>query len=250
MNNQFEPLGGYQGDSQDFSPQDMAQQSQQGYVPQQEGAVSAEQSGHKLSHVKIGLIVFGIIIVLILGLTIFSRIKLSKQPSQNQPQVSQQEKRADSQTKEDAAQELVTQAESMKNKGETGRSDSGSEESSETDKSSVNEENVGSLEIKEEEPVAPAEQGEMSELSQDPQLSEEKQASVIVSKKNIYQVDETAYAYSLTLLMLADGQEDDYVTIKYFCSRRTFDNVEKGDNLTMTYQVDSNGVVSPAGIAR
>lgn len=252
---QFEPLGGYQNGGE-FSPQDMAptggsNSSGQQFQQENQGMQGQQvQEGHKMSHAKVGLIIFGVLAVLILGLTLFSRVRVNKVESQSPVQKEEAVKVEETTAEEDAANSLVSQAESLKNKGKSEDSDSAGEESNDSAKSEINEENVGTLEVEEKEEVAPAEQGTMSEMGEDPSLSEERSTSVIVSSKNIYKVDNSSYAYSLSLLMLADGQEDESATVKYFCSRNSFDAVSKGDNLTMKYQVDSNGVVSVSGLTR
>lgn len=236
-----EPLGGYQ-------TTDAMQE------PNSDNQEEVEQKEHKFSPGVIGIIILAIFAVAILLLTLLSRLSLQKQDEGISGETVQPQKVVEAAKGEDDSNALVTEAESYLNSTDSDGSKSSSDESGKSQENSVSQESVGTLNVQEADPTqevaSPAEDSSVQEVSNDPSLGEELQASVIVSAKNIYMLDNSSYAYSLTLLMLSNNETEEYTTMKYFCSRKTFDNVAKGDTLTMSYQLDTNGIISPSGIAK
>lgn len=252
--NDNEPLGGYQGISEEELLRNGGySQPNGGQMPNQNPVEPEERQ--KMSMMKVGLILVAIIVALILGLTLMSRISVKKQNTGNNVEKTEQDSGTRQTPYEEAKNILETQQKNVENNPENGESTSSSAENTNSAESQTVEKEIGTLEVEkaeqpEEQQVVPGENGVMSETLQEPALGEVKEASVIVSSKNIYTVDDSAYSYSLTLLMLSETEAEEYTTIKYFCSRKTFDNVQKGDNLRMQYQVDQGGLVSPLGITK
>lgn len=244
-----EPLGGYQG----ITEEELIRNSSEGQPVQTQGVEQEERT--KMSPRKVGLIAVGILLALILGLTLLSRMSIQKENVGKTTENSEQQNTGDKTPYEEAQNILETQQEKMENNGSNMEANSSPSENATSQENTTVEKEIGTLSVEQaeqpqEQEVVPGENGVMSETLQEPALGEAKEASVIVSNKSIYTIDESAYAYSLTLLMLSENQTEEYSTIKYFCSRKTFDNVQKGDNLRMQYQVDQGGLISPLGITK
>lgn len=86
----------------------------------------------------------------------------------------------------------------------------------------------------------------LSEVAE-PVLGELKSTTAMISSKKIYNLDNTSYAYSITLVLLTG--ENETTSVEYFCPKKTFDAVSTADSVTAQYQVDSNGIVSIATIS-
>ena len=81
----------------------------------------------------------------------------------------------------------------------------------------------------------------------EPVLGESSETSSLVSGKNVYRVGGTYYTYSLSLI-IPDGEE--YTIVKYFCSKRIYDEVSMGETINVIYQRDESGVISITSISR
>ena len=79
-----------------------------------------------------------------------------------------------------------------------------------------------------------------------PELGEIKESSVLVSGKTAYMLDDV-YTYSLSLIF-PDG--DNYDIVKYMCSKKTYDGVNQGETVNVTYQTDENGIISISSISK
>lgn len=253
MDQYDEPLGGYQNISDEELMQNTQAQSPQQQANQ--NPQNPEPERKKMSMTKVGLIVVGVLVALILGLTLLSRFSVKKENEGNDTQNVQQQESGGRTPYEEAQNVLETQSENLANNAQNQEANTSSSQNPTPAENNVPEKEIGTLDVQQaEQPVQqgtiPGDTGTLSETLQEPALGEVKQASVIVSNKSIYTIDGTAYSYSLSLLMLSENQGEEYTTIRYFCSRKTFDNVEKGDNLIMQYQVDPSGLISPSGISK
>lgn len=79
-----------------------------------------------------------------------------------------------------------------------------------------------------------------------PELSDVKSAYGMVIGKHIYKKDD-AYIYGVSLSVIINDQS---VSALYFCPRKTFNELNSGDSLTVTYQLDSAGAVSIYSISK
>lgn len=78
-------------------------------------------------------------------------------------------------------------------------------------------------------------------------LVENFESDVIISSKNLYLLDNGVYAYSLGLIVPFEG---DYKIIDYMCSLSSWNSVESGETIHISYGVDSSGNILITGISK
>ena len=74
------------------------------------------------------------------------------------------------------------------------------------------------------------------------------EANVLVSAKSIYKVGESCYAYAISMIIPVEGKG--YQLIDYLCSVATWNSVNNGDSIVVTYGLDENGVVIIKGLSK
>lgn len=79
-----------------------------------------------------------------------------------------------------------------------------------------------------------------------PELSPDKTTSGIVIGKHSFMY-KGSYIYNIVVSMLINESTQ---SIQYFCPKKTFDALNSADTLSITYQYDSNGVISITSIAK
>lgn len=102
-----------------------------------------------------------------------------------------------------------------------------------------------------EEPVAgePAtEKGSGLQEVAEPVLGELQQTTAMVSSKKVYNINDSSYAYAISLVLLTG--ENQTTSVEYFCPRKTYDALSTADSVTVQYQVDSNGIISVASVSK
>lgn len=109
-------------------------------------------------------------------------------------------------------------------------------ESSNSESESNNEENVGT-----------ASEG-LGLVSEFPELGNEVETSGMVSGKNMYTFGESSYVYMVNFLLL--NGEDGYFEVDYCCPKKTFDALNMGDTVIVTYQADESGRVSISSVSK
>lgn len=88
---------------------------------------------------------------------------------------------------------------------------------------------------------------EMKKVDGYADLVENFESDVIISSKNLYLLDNGVYAYSLGLIVPFDG---DYKIIDYMCSLSSWNSVESGETIHISYGVDSSGNILITGISK
>lgn len=78
-------------------------------------------------------------------------------------------------------------------------------------------------------------------------LVENFESDVIISSKNLYLLDNGVYAYSLGLIVPFEG---DYKIIDYMCSLSSWNSVESGETIHISYGVDSSGNILITSISK
>lgn len=76
----------------------------------------------------------------------------------------------------------------------------------------------------------------------EPELGEKGTTSSVVASKQIFTVKDTCYAYLVNLVVLT--KNNDAITLQYFCPRKTYDALSKGESVNIEYQRDSDGRIS------
>ena len=82
----------------------------------------------------------------------------------------------------------------------------------------------------------------------DPVLNPAVESSGMVLNKSIYLLD-NSYLYEVEMLVLV-GEDGNYADMKYYCPRNTFDALNIGDNIYVTYQMSSDGSYSISTISK
>lgn len=82
---------------------------------------------------------------------------------------------------------------------------------------------------------------------QEPVLNDEIQSTGLVSSKSVYQVGDS-YLYEIKILTLKGDNQD--LTCKYYCPKKTWDALSVGDSISITYQMDSMGNTSVLSISK
>ena len=67
-------------------------------------------------------------------------------------------------------------------------------------------------------------------------IAEETQ-DVLVSSKDVYVSDSGVYAYSLSMILPVQGT---YRVVNYLCSVKTWNSLEAGQSISVTYGIDAN----------
>lgn len=88
---------------------------------------------------------------------------------------------------------------------------------------------------------------EMKKVDGYADLVENFESDVIISSKNLYLLDNGVYAYSLGLIVPFDG---DYKIIDYMCSLSSWNSVESGETIHISYGVDSSGNILITSISK
>lgn len=78
-------------------------------------------------------------------------------------------------------------------------------------------------------------------------LVENFESDVIISSKNLYLLDNGVYAYSLGLIVPFDG---DYKIIDYMCSLSSWNSVDSGETIHISYGVDGSGNILITSISK
>lgn len=78
-------------------------------------------------------------------------------------------------------------------------------------------------------------------------LVENFESDVIISSKNLYLLDNGVYAYSLGLIVPFEG---DYKIIDYMCSLSSWNSVDSGETIHISYGVDSSGNILITSISK
>lgn len=78
-------------------------------------------------------------------------------------------------------------------------------------------------------------------------LVENFESDVIISSKNLYLLNNGVYAYSLGLIVPFNG---DYKIIDYMCSLSSWNSVESGETIHISYGVDSSGNILITSISK
>lgn len=78
-------------------------------------------------------------------------------------------------------------------------------------------------------------------------LNEEVNATGLVSSKVVYRVD-NSYLYEVKIITLKG--DNDSITCKYYCPKKTWDALVVGDSVSITYQTDTNGNTSVTSISK
>ena len=73
------------------------------------------------------------------------------------------------------------------------------------------------------------------------------ESDVIISSKNLYLLDNGVYAYSLGLIVPFEG---DYKIIDYMCSLSSWNSVDSGETIHISYGVDSSGNILITSISK
>lgn len=81
----------------------------------------------------------------------------------------------------------------------------------------------------------------------EPSLSKMESTKVLVSSKGVFKLD-NIYLYSLGLIFPKETGEG-YSIINYYCSKKTYDAISKGDTVIVNYQLDGNSNISISSIA-
>ena len=74
------------------------------------------------------------------------------------------------------------------------------------------------------------------------------EANVLVSAKSVYKVGNSSYAYALSMIIPIEGKG--YQLIDYLCSVSTWNSVNAGDSIVVTYGLDENGIVVVKGLSK
>lgn len=74
------------------------------------------------------------------------------------------------------------------------------------------------------------------------------EANVLISSKNIYKVNNSCYAYALSMIIPLEGTG--YQLVDYLCSVATWNSVNAGDSIVVTYGLDDNGIVLIKGLSK
>lgn len=200
----------------------------------------------KLGKRKIGIVLVVFILVIVVILFIMKSCSVSKEikgtEKKNNKQVEQVEQKKENEitSKADEEQEKIEEVEEIQE--ESGFLGGVEKETVEEKQSEIVKE-----EPKKEVSSTTPEEGSMVIVS-DPSLGDVHETSAMVSSKSIFKVDGTSYAYTMDLVILKGN--DDYSAVKYFCPRKTFDALSEGDSIKVSYQLDSNGVVSITSVSK
>lgn len=81
----------------------------------------------------------------------------------------------------------------------------------------------------------------------EPVLSETISTSGLVSGKSVYKVG-NSYMYSVSLIVVTGNEKN--VPCKYFCPKNTWDALNVGDTLKVSFQTDTNGNISVNTISK
>lgn len=81
-----------------------------------------------------------------------------------------------------------------------------------------------------------------------PTLKSDKEISALVSGKESYLADGVSYAYSVNIII--PNEEGKYDIIRYFCPKKTYDAVNSGDTVKVSYQTDDRGIISITSISK
>ena len=81
-----------------------------------------------------------------------------------------------------------------------------------------------------------------------PKVGGSTEVSVMVSSKKSYLVGNGYYIYSISLVFPSNN--DSLITVDYFCSRKVYDSLKIGDTVMADYSKDSKGYISINGISR
>lgn len=87
----------------------------------------------------------------------------------------------------------------------------------------------------------------MKKVDEYADLVENFESDVIISSKNLYLLDNGVYAYSLVLIVPFEG---DYKIIDYMCSLSSWNSVESGETIHISYGVDSSGNILITSISK
>lgn len=187
----------------------------------------------KLSHGAVGIIVIAVVLVLLIVVSLLGRVSINKKSNNQQRTITSQQDSGQKKKVKNVKKERPTEETSLK----TDEVDFPSEEKSNSD-NSVNDEELKAL-LKE---AVEKENGQMQLVEGEPVLGEPQRMAVVVGSKESYCVDSKSYAYAISFITI--DEEDNYSTIKYFCSKGAYDAVSKGDIVSVEYCVDENGIYS------
>lgn len=81
----------------------------------------------------------------------------------------------------------------------------------------------------------------------EPSLNKMESTKVLVSSKGVFKLD-NIYLYSLGLIFPKETGEG-YSIINYYCSKKTYDAISKGDTVIVNYQLDGKNNISISSIA-
>lgn len=92
-----------------------------------------------------------------------------------------------------------------------------------------------------------ASENDFHEVSE-PSLGEVGEVSSMISAKRVYKINGNSYVYGIELVVLRkDGDAD---KVMYFCPRGTYDALQVGDSVRISYQMDSEGSISIVSMSR
>lgn len=243
MNNDFDNSNGFDWGTESSGQEDLNETSELGSQENSTEGTEEEVAPVRLSkkttmYISITLIVF-IIIVLICcrGCSITKKVENSSKPSDTVNTV----------------QETTTPI--TTNGGENSEKNvENSAISSEVD-SSLADEIKPTEKVEEPKDTTSTEKAPVSNKGDDssslkevgePNLTEVVTTSGLVSSKNVYQLD-GAYVYGVKIITL---QGEEGLTCKYFCPKKTWDALNVGDTVNISYQMDSVGNTSVVSISK
>ena len=203
----------------------------------------------KLSRGKIGIILIGGIIILLIGIITVRSCSIEKKVNTSQNQgTTQTATVAVTEPTQIVGENGTEISENNPNLGE------GSSSSAEVVSSAVSSQNgvESQQSSSKEEPVVESNvdnsedsKGKLSEVSL-PSLGNEIETTGIVTSKHVYRLNDN-YVYGVTISMLVgEGTQ----TVQYLCPKNTYEMVSSADAIVVKYQLDSAGVVSISSISK
>lgn len=195
------------------------------------------QGKKKLGNGAVIVIIISIVLVLIIAVSLLGRVSISKKEGKPIQKVEKQEKIQTKKKVKKQQEERTVEESPSKNQVSKSYSDSDS-----SGEDSLEDEELKAL-LKE---TVQKANGEMQEVPEEPVLGDLQTTAVVVGGKSAYRVDNKSYTYALSFITVDDN--DNYSSLKYFCSKKTYDAVSKGDIVTMDFQSDENGIISISSI--
>ena len=81
-------------------------------------------------------------------------------------------------------------------------------------------------------------------------FEEKKTSNAIVSEKEIYKFRDSSYVYAIEFLLGDEKGKDSFKYVEYFCPKKTYDNLEVGDSVEVSYGEDAEGRIGIFSVVR